>query len=116
VWAFQFDFPAPVYDGRLGAAHCLELPFVFDNFDRWAHAPLTDGVDPVAGKGLARTMHQAWIAFARTGDPNHAGLPTWQPYGETDRTAMRFDSVTVPVQDLAGHARRLHGRRLPARR
>ncbi|MEU6282749.1 carboxylesterase family protein [Streptomyces sp. NPDC047028] len=116
VWAFQFDFPAPVYDGRLGAAHCLELPFVFDNFDRWSHAPLTDGVDPVVGKGLAQAMHQAWIAFARTGDPNHAGLPTWQPYGEADRTTMRFDSVTVPVQDLAGHARRLHGRRLPVPR
>ncbi|MEU4266717.1 carboxylesterase family protein [Streptomyces sp. NPDC026092] len=111
VWAYQFDFPTPAHQGRLAAAHCLELPFVFDNFATWAHAPLVEGIDPTVGEGLAQSMHRAWIAFARTGDPNHAGLPTWEPYRKDGRTTMRFDSVTLPVDDLAGHARRLHGRR-----
>lgn len=115
VWAYQFDFPAPAYGGRLGAAHCLELPFVFDNFDHWEHAPLVAGIDPAVGAGLARSMHRAWIAFARTGDPSHADLPRWDRYRTGARTTMRFDSVTLPVDDLAGHARRLHDRRLPAR-
>ncbi|MEU9987047.1 carboxylesterase family protein [Streptomyces sp. NPDC048045] len=114
VWAYQFDLPAPVYGGRLAAAHCLELPFVFDNFDRWAHAPLVEGIDPGMREGLARSMHQAWIAFARTGDPNHAGMPAWEPYRTGARTTMRFDSAVHPVDDLAGHARRLHARRAPA--
>ncbi|WP_019890786.1 carboxylesterase/lipase family protein [Streptomyces purpureus] len=114
VWAYQFDLPAPAHRGRLAAAHCLELPFVFDNFDSWAHAPLVEGLDPAVGQGLARSMHRAWIAFARTGDPNHADLPTWEPYRPDARTTMRFDSVTLPVDDLAGHARRLHGRRTTA--
>ncbi|MGV4988498.1 carboxylesterase/lipase family protein [Streptomyces sp. NRAIS4] len=114
VWAFQFDFPAPVHGGRLAAAHCLALPFVFDNFDSWSHAPLVEGIDPVVGEGLAKSMHQAWIAFARTGDPNHPGMPEWEQYRQGGRTTMRFDSVTGPVNDLAGHARRLHGRRVSA--
>ncbi|MEU9700586.1 carboxylesterase family protein [Streptomyces sp. NPDC047981] len=111
VWAFQFDLPTPAHEGRLAAAHCLELPFVFDNFDSWAHAPLVEGIDPEVGQGLARSMHRAWIAFVRTGDPNHAGLPAWEPYRTDRRTTMRFDSVTLPVDDLAGHARQLHRRR-----
>ncbi|MFJ9821878.1 carboxylesterase/lipase family protein [Streptomyces sp. NPDC101151] len=113
VWAYQFDLPTPAHGGRLAAAHCLELPFVFDNFDSWSHAPLVEGVDPVVGEGLAKAMHRAWIAFARTGDPNHAGLPAWEPYRSQARTTMCFDAVTLPLGDLAGHARRLHGRRAP---
>ncbi|MEU9863628.1 carboxylesterase family protein [Streptomyces sp. NPDC047971] len=110
VWAYQFDLPTPAHDGRLGAAHCLELPFVFANFDQWAHAPFVSGLDPVVRDGLARTMHQAWIAFARTGDPNHAAMPTWDPYRVDTRTTMRFDSVVTALADLAGDSRRLHER------
>lgn len=108
VWAYQFDFPAAAHDGRLGAAHCLELPFAFANFDQWAHAPLTAGLDPAVRDGLARTMHEAWIAFVRTGDPNHPGMPTWNPYEKDTRTTMRFDSVVTALDDLAGDSRRLH--------
>uniref|UniRef100_A0AAU2UYM3 Carboxylic ester hydrolase n=1 Tax=Streptomyces sp. NBC_00003 TaxID=2903608 RepID=A0AAU2UYM3_9ACTN len=114
VWAYQFDLPTPVYDGRLAAAHCLELPFVFHNFDKWSHAPLVHGIDPAVRDGLADAMHRAWIAFVRTGDPNHSGLPTWRRYGAESRTTMRFDSVVTSVDDLAGHSRTLHeGRTRP---
>ncbi|MFE4635806.1 carboxylesterase/lipase family protein [Streptomyces sp. NPDC056773] len=110
VWAYQFDLPAAAYDGRLGAAHCLELPFAFANFDQWAHAPLTAGLNPAVRDGLARTMHEAWIAFARTGDPNHPGMPRWNPYEKGTRTTMRFDSVVTALDDLAGDSLRLHER------
>ncbi|MFD9302001.1 carboxylesterase/lipase family protein [Streptomyces sp. NPDC060048] len=112
VWAYQFDLPAAAYDGRLGAAHCLELPFAFANFDQWAHAPLTAGLNPAVRDGLAHTMHEAWIAFARTGDPNHPGMPTWNPYEKESRTTMRFDSVVTALGDLAGDSLRLHERAL----
>ncbi|MCX5128487.1 carboxylesterase/lipase family protein [Streptomyces sp. NBC_00347] len=108
VWAYQFDLPAAAYDGRLGAAHCLELPFAFANFDQWARSPLTAGLDPAVRDGLAHTMHGAWIAFARTGDPNHPDMPTWNPYEKDTRTTMRFDSVVTALDDLAGDSRRLH--------
>ncbi|MCX4985772.1 carboxylesterase/lipase family protein [Streptomyces sp. NBC_00572] len=109
VWAYQFDLPTPAHGGRLGAAHCLELPFVFANFDQWAHAPFVTGLAPAVRDGLAQTMHRAWIAFARTGDPNHADMPAWDPYDREWRTTMRFDSAVTAVGDLAGDSRRLHG-------
>ncbi|MFE7096249.1 carboxylesterase/lipase family protein [Streptomyces erythrochromogenes] len=112
VWAYQFDLPTPAYEGRLGAAHCLELPFVFDNFDQWAHAPFLAGLDPAVRDGLAYAMHRAWISFVRTGDPNHPDLPRWRPYGAEARTTMRFDAVVTALDDLAGASRLLHG---PAR-
>jgi carboxylesterase type B len=95
VWAYRFDFPSPAYDGRLAAAHCLELPFAFDNFDDWAHAPLASGIDSPAREGLAASMHQAWISFIRTGDPNHPGLPKWDRYEQGTHTTMLFDTVST---------------------
>ena len=109
VWAYQFDLPTPAYEGRLAAAHCLELPFVFDNFDDWSHAPFLAGIDPVVRAGLAASMHRAWISFVRTGDPNHAALPYWERYDQQTRATMRFDAVVESVDDLAGPSRRLHG-------
>lgn len=110
VWAYEFDFPAPAQDGVFAAAHCLELPFVFDNLADWAHAPLAEGIDPAAERGLADAMHRAWISFIRTGDPNHAAMPEWKRYGADTRTTMRFGSATAPVDDLAEQVRRLYGR------
>lgn len=108
VWAYQFDLPTPAYEGRLGAAHCLELPFVFDNFDQWSHAPFLAGLAPAVRDGLAYAMHRAWIAFVRTGDPNHPDLPRWRPYETGTRTTLRFDSVVTALDDLAGASRLLH--------
>ncbi|MGW0665242.1 carboxylesterase/lipase family protein [Streptodolium elevatio] len=107
VWAYQFDYAAPAHDGRLGATHCLELPFTFHNAERWAHAPVTAGIAPAVLNGLGSAMHRAWIAFVRTGDPNHPGLPTWEPYTAPMRTTMRFDTVTAAVGDPVRHWRTL---------
>ena len=60
------------------------------------------GAKPDEMRGLAEAMHGAWIAFARTGKPDHPRLPTWPPYRRADRVTMRFDSVIGPVSDLAG--------------
>ncbi|WP_369232724.1 carboxylesterase/lipase family protein [Streptomyces sp. R21] len=107
VWAYQFDFEAPALQGRLGAAHCLELPFVFDNFDSWSRSPFVEGIGPAARQGLARSMHQAWISFVRDGNPNHPALPEWTRYETGGRSTMRFDSVVSATRDLAGHSRLL---------
>jgi para-nitrobenzyl esterase len=64
------------------------------------------GANPAETEGLAEAMHGAWIAFARTGRPDHAGLPAWPQYRREDRMTMRFDSVIGPVSDLAGLASR----------
>jgi para-nitrobenzyl esterase len=97
VWLYRFDFQTPGYFGRLGAAHCLDLPFVFDNFDKWSLALLTDGVESPGRDGLCTAMHQAWISFIRTGDPNHAALPKWDRYAGENPATMRFDTVSASI-------------------
>ncbi|MFE0643151.1 carboxylesterase/lipase family protein [Streptomyces sp. NPDC058877] len=111
VWAYQFDLPTPAHGGQLAAAHCLELPFVFDNFDKWSQAPFLTGLNTRVRDGLAATMHSSWISFIRTGNPNHGPMPRWDRYDRDSRTTMALDSVTTAVDDLAGYWRRLH---LPA--
>lgn len=107
VWAYQFDLPTPAHGGQLGAAHCLELPFTFNNFDKWTQAPFLTGLNSRVRDGLAATMHQSWIAFIRTGNPNHHPMPNWQRYDRTSRSTMSLDSVITATSDLAGYWRRL---------
>ncbi|MFE9561656.1 carboxylesterase/lipase family protein [Streptomyces sp. NPDC006487] len=90
VWTYEFALPTPAHEGRLGAPHCLDLPFVFDNFDKWSHAPFLAGLDTRSRDDLAGTVHRAWISFIRTGDPNHPAMPRWDRYDRTSRTTMRF--------------------------
>jgi para-nitrobenzyl esterase len=70
VYMFWFTWQAPVLDERPRAFHCSELPFVF-NTDR--AAAMTGG--GLEARALGGRMSDAWIAFARKGDPNHPGLP-----------------------------------------
>jgi para-nitrobenzyl esterase len=62
----EFAWQPPTFDGRLGACHAAELPFVFDTVDEKGLAGLTGPTPPAE---LARDMHSAWVAFAATGDP-----------------------------------------------
>ena len=99
AYVYQFDWPSP---GGLEACHCIEIPFMFDNFVHWPDAPMLEGADAGELAGLAAAMHPAWTEFARTGNPNHDRLPRWAPYATPERTTMRFDKVIGPVSDLAG--------------
>jgi para-nitrobenzyl esterase len=101
AYVFQFDWQSPA---GFESAHCLEIPFVFNNFPDWPDSPMLKGANPAETAGLAEAMHKAWIAFAHTGKPDHAGLPAWPVYRRADRMTMRFVSVIGPVSDLAGLA------------
>jgi para-nitrobenzyl esterase len=99
AYVYQFDWQSPA---GFESCHCLEIPFVFDNFPAWKDSPMLKGAKPAEIKGLAEAMHPAWIAFAKTGKPGHPHLPEWPVYRRDDRMTMRFDSVIGPVSDLAG--------------
>jgi para-nitrobenzyl esterase len=99
AYLYQFDWQSPA---GFEACHCIEIPFVFDNLGNWTDSPMLKGGDPEEMKGLAEAMHGAWIAFARTGRPDHPRLPRWPVYRREDRMTMRFDSVLGPISDLAG--------------
>ncbi|KRC78445.1 carboxylesterase [Sphingomonas sp. Root241] len=95
AWMYQLDFPAPEHNGVLGAFHTLDIPLVFDN----AAAPGSHtGTSPEARR-LAGRMADAFIAFARTGDPNCASIPAWPKYELDRRLTMLFDADTRVVSD-----------------
>lgn len=95
VWVYRFDYQPPVLDGRVRAYHCAELPYCFDNVDRCLNA--TGGSEEA--RALASRMSDAWIAFARNGDPNHRGLPKWAPVSEGAVPNMLFDTRCTAVED-----------------
>lgn len=100
TYSYRFDWRSGAFDGRLGATHTMELPFVF-------------GLDPARLRGpgallgpgspppdLAPRMHAAWIRFARTGDPG------WAPYDTRHRVTTVIDRRWTVHEDLRGDVRR----------
>lgn len=102
VYMYRFDWLTAAWEGRFRAAHAFEIPFVFDN------AQLSDeitGGTPEA-VALASKMSSAWIAFARSGNPNHSGLPAWLDYTTDDRATMLFNDVCQSVNDPGAEERK----------
>ncbi len=87
AWLYEFAWRTPVLDGKPGTYHSCEIAFVFDNVDRYA--AYTGGA-PEA-RALAAQISQAWINFARCGDPNHPALPHWPACGAGRGQTMIFD-------------------------
>jgi para-nitrobenzyl esterase len=91
AYVYWFHWQTPVLDGRPRAYHCSELPFVFANTDRCA-AMTGGGAD---ARALAARMADAWIAFARNGNPNHPGLPGWPAFSADRCETMIFDTTSA---------------------
>lgn len=73
VYAYEFaDKHSPLSQPGQGAAHAVELPYLF-SLGGW-DAPLTE-----TQQRLSEQMLDYWTAFARTGDPNGPGRPHWTP-------------------------------------
>ncbi len=85
VWLYLLAWESPALDGFVKASHGLCVPLTMDN------AGVVPMSDYPAGHALAAQMSAAWIAFARTGDPNHFDLPQWEPYSLDERATMIFD-------------------------
>jgi len=91
---YRFDWQSPAMGGALGAAHAMELPFVWNALGKPAAQFLG-----ATNQALADEMHDRWAAFARTGDPG------WPRYGDK-RTTMIFDTATTLVDDPEPETRR----------
>jgi para-nitrobenzyl esterase len=97
VWTYRFDWATPLYDGALGACHALELVFVFNNLGDPAAAYLSGDNAP---QDVADGMHQAWVAFVKTGNPQHAGIPEWARHNINDRPMMQFNTTSTLGHNL----------------
>ncbi len=83
TYGYLFDWKSPALDGALGACHTLEIGFVFGILEEAFH-----GSGPLADS-LADKIQDAWISFAKTGDPGCRSLGKWVPYS-IGRSTMRL--------------------------
>jgi para-nitrobenzyl esterase len=91
AYVYLFEWQSPVNDGSLGAAHGMELPFMFNNI-AMARTLTGGGKDAYA---LADKISSAWINFVKTGNPNCKLLPKWEPYTPEKGATMIFDNTCV---------------------
>jgi para-nitrobenzyl esterase len=95
TYMYEFAWRSPQFNGRLGACHGADVAFVFDGLGEQTES-LTGPNPP---QHLADTMHAAWVAFARKGNPG------WPRYDLTRRATMRFDTRSEVVEDPRANER-----------
>jgi para-nitrobenzyl esterase len=104
VYAYRFDWRSPLLGGWRGACHALELGFVFGTYNiKMAGAFFGGGPEADA---LSSAMMDAWIAFARSGDPSTAALGAWPRYDAATRATMIFGDGPPHVAQAPDEARR----------
>ena len=103
AYTYVYSWRTPVLDGRPGTFHACEIAFTFDNADICDH--YSGGT--LEAFILSRQIGAAWANFARTGNPNHGGLPQWPAYTHESRAAMYFDSPCAVRNDPEGKGLKL---------
>ncbi len=101
VFSYRLDWRSPVGEGMLGACHAIDLPFVFGTHKlarRWVGRG--EDVDALAGK-----IEDAWVAFARSGDPNTEAL-AWPAFDVAGRDTMILDGECRVVEQPREEERR----------
>jgi para-nitrobenzyl esterase len=104
VFMYLFTWESDYKGGLLKASHAMEIPFVFDNVDV---APMTG--ESTDRYDLAATISESWLAFARSGNPDHAGTPHWPAYDAETRATMILDAPTRIEDDPAAEERTVWG-------
>ena len=89
TWQYEFDYALPGQE----VSHSSEIRFVMG-----APANFPAGEPP---------LYLYWINFARTGDPNSAGLTRWEPYAPGARFISFADGKIEMRHDLRGNICRL---------
>jgi len=105
AYSYIYSWRTPALDDRPGAFHSAELTYVFDN------AGICDHYSTLSPEALAlsKQMSTAWVSFARSGDPNHQGLPHWASYTDARKAVMDFNAISKVRYDPEGEGLRLIG-------
>ncbi|HVU21471.1 MAG TPA: carboxylesterase family protein [Rhizomicrobium sp.] len=94
---YQFAYVADHYRGKVpGVGHAGEIPFVFGFRGLGFLAHFTSDAD----RKVAQQMGDYWTNFAKTGDPNGAGLPSWPSFSDASRETLVVDDTTQAVADF----------------
>ncbi len=89
TYNYLFTWPSPAFNGELGACHALEIPFVFNTLNNPAFKDFVGNSPDL--NAISHKVMDAWIAFARTGNPNYDGIPKWPSYDIEKRSTMLID-------------------------
>lgn len=98
VYMYNFTWRAPVEGGIWGSPHAIDIPFAFGNTDRSTELTGT-GPEPAE---VSRALMSAFMAFARTGNPNNPRMPEWKPFDAATRATMTIDNKCQLVNDFRG--------------
>jgi para-nitrobenzyl esterase len=94
---YEFDWRSPALGGQLGAAHAVELPFVFDTLASASGEKRLLGPEPP--QELANSIHKLWIAFATD------GTVPWPEYDPVDRQVYSLTQRSTICEPVLGAAR-----------
>lgn len=98
VYLYNFVWNAPIDGGVWHSPHAIDIPFAFGNTGKSTSLTGT-GPEPAE---VARNLMSAFVAFARTGNPNNPRMPEWKPYDAVTRATMTVDVKCQVVNDFHG--------------
>jgi len=102
VFVTWFSWQPPLFDGRIGAFHCVDICFWYYNTD----VMLTHTGGGPRPKALSRKMASSLLQFMKTGDPNGPGLTPWPKYTTAKGEVLVLDDVCVAKNDPDREARK----------
>jgi para-nitrobenzyl esterase len=82
AYCYMMTWKSPWQGGKFGACHAIDLGFLWGGYqtDFFGTGPAVDA--------LSGNMQDAWLAFARTGNPSCKGLGPWPRYGQHRETMI----------------------------
>jgi para-nitrobenzyl esterase len=102
VYMYLWEWTCPAFDGKFGAVHAMDVA-----------ASMHNERDAILGSGstdarrMCEDMASAFLAFARSGDPNNSQIPLWPRFDASQRPTLVFDRNTRVERDPHGTLRRL---------
>lgn len=91
VWLYRFDYvPVAFRNMGYGSVHSAEIAFALNNFGKGYFSRCLEGSPQEELDSVRDQMHGAWVAFTKTGNPNHEKC-SWAKFGESERITHVFD-------------------------
>ncbi|MGH9203224.1 MAG: carboxylesterase family protein, partial [Vicinamibacterales bacterium] len=126
AWLYYFTHEPPTHPAQrnLRATHSAEIPYVFNNLKAPRVFPDTSSPELTSAsprdRALAETVSSYWVNFARSGDPNTAGLAHWPAFRDGRTSMILGDVVPVPSSERlalydALYAKQMASTRQPSR-
>jgi para-nitrobenzyl esterase len=101
AYMYLWSYESPGFGGKFGAVHGTDVSASFNNY--------RDGIGGTGSptqRALWNKFASAWVALAKTGDPNNSSIPKWPAYDATKRATMIFDNDVRVENDPRGEIRK----------